>query len=325
MILRRKFELKATGRRNPAALADEIVVLEIRPDPAADPISLASPRLLASATPMRKVLIGDGCVAPLGLRLGAQPLTLRAGRRAECIVLRHPWSGIAEISTGNASPIMVDLYAPKTGASALELATGRLRDLTKVEKLTLCHPVGPMVPEAGPAEPISIRVTGRRHADSEGAEVVILAFNPVSLEPKANLTELCDSASWVHVPEIVIDGTAWRDCAKGLKGEITLQGGSVLSRLTMLTHEWSGVVEFRFCGQTKEVDLFAPRIGSREFILSEIFDLPVPDAPASPRIAREPQDLRAVVSPYPGLISSFDPRKLELAATACASSRRAVA
>ncbi len=312
MMGRQTFTLKAAGHRNADSRGDDVILLELRPDPASDGISLSAPSLRRNRTILSPVLVGEGWQVSAGLLLDGKPLTVK-GNHPDCIVLCHPWSGVLEIARKGADPIRVDLFAPETRPSRLDLATGTLRDLTRAEIITLSEasvidPNGP--PTRGR---LTIRVTGKYNSRSQGDEVVVLDVEPEPLARSCGLGALCDGRNWVHVPSLTIDGTTWRDCAKGLDGEISVTV-SPTGRIAFLSHEWSGVAELTYAGQTVQIDLYAPRMASRDVILSEVFDWsPDEEASSAPtplrRWVREPENLRASVSPYPGLISGFNPRK----------------
>ncbi|MGF1454273.1 MAG: hypothetical protein ACFB6R_02725 [Alphaproteobacteria bacterium] len=312
MMGRQTFTLKAAGQRNPEARGDDVILLELRPDPSADGVSLTAPRLRRNRTLVSPVMIGDGREVAAGLQVGARPVAVK-GVRPDCIVLRHPWSGIVEIARKGADPMHVDLYAPETWPARMDLTTGAVHDLTRAELITLCQANPAADGPAATRSPLTIRITGRQNSKSQGSEVVVLAAEPEPLTRRIALGPVCDGRTWVHVPAITRDETTWRDCAKGLKGEITLML-SPMGRVTFLVHEWSGVAELSYGGRTVRLDLYAPRMGSRDVILAELFDLPA-DAPAATppqtvrHTIREPDDLRASVSPYPGLISALNPNK----------------
>jgi len=166
-----EIRIRATGRAAPGALSSEVVVLQVEPLGFGVPGDLsAHARTGADWLAVDEAQV-KGRLWKGGIKSTEGTLTLACEPEARIILLRHEWSGIAEIAYGDTT-VLVDLYAPEPGL--LEL---RPRDLARL----------------------------RDRVGAEGAAVPVLAGTAGRTERRALYERLCagfDSSRPIalHVP-----------------------------------------------------------------------------------------------------------------------------
>lgn len=166
--------ITATGKRNPKAQGNEVVIVEARTASGlpVDLAMLAGPRIEI----MRDVLVGRSQPVPIGLKLlpGAK-LQLRLGHGGLLHLLSHPWSGSARLESSEEA-IEIDLFSPK-------------HDLRRIDATDLL----PLMPDPS-AEILTIDTAELDHVREEARRQL------QALRPLRSLGDAFDSVLAIYTP-----------------------------------------------------------------------------------------------------------------------------
>jgi len=228
-------------------------------------------------------------------------LELETGTKGRLAFITHPWSGMAQVEVDGRS-IEIDLYSAETSVVILDLANGESAKASAgvLKRIALRPPRSdqPSIRRKATTKAreneLVITALGEQSPQSVSAEVILLHVEPFGLGVAADLT-VYQGPEWQRAADIVVDGKGWTGGLKGLKGELRMDCSSS-GVVTLLRHEWSGVVEISYGGTSLTVDLYAPRPAVLTLRLDEL-DMLAFDPPAdlvepleAPMIASQGQD-----------------------------------
>ncbi len=298
-------QLIATGRRAELAQDSEVIVL-----------GYCSPGERLSV-PLEQLVHDGNWEIKNGLRVGEADvdcglvgssgiLTLPALAGAQLALLRHGWSGIAELHDQRQRHIL-DLFSDATEIIIVDLESGsaRVGDVLEViewqrqsrrapeaerepENSTFLRAGGepaaqPVLKNPIPAKDsvagddiqrVTIRAVGEKSGDAESTEVIILAAEPWGHGLPSDLSCLVAGGNWEIVNDLYSCGRSWRTVLKATEAQITIpaQPGG---RIFLLMHAWSGFVEIEGPAHTFRIDLYAREPRLMEFNLSRVLLRPV--------------------------------------------------
>lgn len=267
--------IKATGRKREEAADAEICVLGLR--------SVGIPRTTIDTDDLpegwqvgRDIRIGELGIVPFGLKGWGEEITLPVGQRGRIIFLRHPWSGIVQVSSQLGS-FELDLYSPSTEAISVDIATGATepanRNALQQAELIPARRFAPRV-EPGQSEAakgeVVIRALDKSASNSGGNNVDLLRVEPIGFGVPADMSQVAGPAkSWSFMPDVLIDDQVWKGGVTSADGIVKLscEDNGVIY---LLRHAESGFVQISYGTSSIIVDLFSP---DQKLLIINVADL----------------------------------------------------
>ncbi|MEM9739267.1 MAG: hypothetical protein AAF829_05310 [Pseudomonadota bacterium] len=255
--------LIATGRHNEFSDGSEVFLLGVLDRDSGSQTSLSTVEMTEGWTVTRDVDGGPGYPTfSLGLRgTHGQVVLWPPSEKSELLLLRHPWSGIANI-TINDRAYELDLYSPETELVVWSIATQAIEklDVALVEQAAFLKDAPTTAMPVEVKDPVNenmlrIRALGESNPKSLGTEVCILEIQPLGYGIQADLGRLAKQFDWISDYDISIAERVWPQTMKASSGEAFLRCDEHGS-LFLLRHAWSGLVEITFGDQSMVFDLY---------------------------------------------------------------------
>jgi len=258
-----EFSVTATGRANAAAQGHEIHLLGFRA--AGAPRSMLSPDVLPRGwqifTNVDRGALGQ---QQYGLRGNEGTIRFDSGERGRIALLRHPWSGIAEVRSG-ALVLDIDLYSEAPDVIFVDLPSGNISPaeldaLTRIE-LLVAREEAPTV-EQGTAViadgELLIRATGVAAPQSHGSDVVVLRIEPMGYGVPTDLSYHAGAGKpWRLMSDVHLDDATWLGGVASAQGELRV-GCEASGVIFLLRHPSAGYVEISHGTTSIRLDLFSP-------------------------------------------------------------------
>lgn len=297
--------LVATGRRNAAAQWSDVYLLAYVAPSARYSLDLSTLGFDEKWQLRSGVAVG---AATLRHALFSSDGSLKLPRipGARLALLRHPWSGIAEIRLGSRS-LEVDLYSETTEIVLFDPVTGVVLpsdagEVEEYQRQSLPPPaeectaplpgilasvgkpadrawagIAPAhrparadyAPNIGAEGTLNVWATGEKHREATDSEVILLSLEPLGYGLSVQPPPSVAGPEWIRIEPYHTPQRSYDAPLKCRRGEFRLHA-SPAGRLVFLTHPWSGVVEIAFNGTTIRRDLYSPSDGTLEISLADL-------------------------------------------------------